>query len=668
MANQNTHVSTNSTRPLSPLAEYLTNVLYMRWRSDRADLETKWTSNDCTIRKIRQEDWKEGEGEDWRADNSIGLVKGKLLAGVALVLDFILEGGMLGFGMKVNELGKRITPEEIEQHSDQIAAAEQAIRTEFEAGRIDKETKKAVFSCGKYGSCWGHYYTDKFRQEIYEKVEREFAVQDPGQERYVHSVIERDMPFAEWVPNWEMYWDQTEDEVDDMEGLCREQNIAPYTLRKFARNGEGWIPEEIEFVIEENKGSELQSRGQGQEENIAPGRRDFHYNSKTIKYREFWTRVPKSVVEDYQKDMKTRVDDGVHRGISNTTEIFDGMDDNSGHELCVFAVTANDVIVRFQILPEYERKPFYYVPWEDTLDGIQGLGVADNGYQLGEIYNGLFNAYQDNKKLVCDVQGFYNELYFGNDESMTIEPGKFRPAKNMTKEAVANAVHQLVFTDVGENLLNMIGLVSQMADEEMHIPKVAQGAEGDIQKTAFETEQLVEKSGKYIAQVIGNFDDNWTEPIANDFHRFNMQDPERTEGQGDFIATGTGFTTFEAKTVRMAKLFRVMEMALGSAELTAMTKLIKVWEEIMRASDLDPDEFMYTEEESQERFQALQPPEMPEEDPEQAQLEKEKAQADINKTKVDTQVALADQARKNEELKLKQVEALKPEVAQTANE
>ncbi len=75
----------NDTKPVAPLAEYLNDVQYLKWQTDRADLETKWEQNDCTIRRIRQENWKEGEGEDWRSNNSIGLVKQKLLTAVALV-------------------------------------------------------------------------------------------------------------------------------------------------------------------------------------------------------------------------------------------------------------------------------------------------------------------------------------------------------------------------------------------------------------------------------------------------------------------------------------------------------------------------------------------------------------------------------------------------------
>ena len=90
--------ATKTSKPVSPLAEYLINVLYHRWQADRQDLDTKWEQNDNTIRKIRQSDWKEDEGVGWRANTSIGAVKQKWLTGCALVLDHVLEGGVLKIG------------------------------------------------------------------------------------------------------------------------------------------------------------------------------------------------------------------------------------------------------------------------------------------------------------------------------------------------------------------------------------------------------------------------------------------------------------------------------------------------------------------------------------------------------------------------------------------
>jgi len=638
---------TDISRPVSPLAEYLEGVLYTRWKADRQELEAKWEKNDCTIRKIRQENWKEGEGEDWRANNFVSVVKQKWLAGTALILDLILEGGQLGFGMRVNELGKRISQEELDQHSDQIEAAERAIRTEFETTRADRETIKAVYSAGKYGIAWGHYYTDTMRLRTYEPVEQRFDTGNEADQRFEETVREIDSPYVEYVPCYEMYWDMMEDVIEKMQGLCREQNFSAYQLRQAAKDGDGWIEEMIEDVIEEAKGSD--SNGEGDESNVPIRRRNFQYRDKSIKYREYWTRVPVQVMKDFEQFKE-------QESLETLGERPEELDNQAGREVDVMVVTANHRVVRVVTLDEDEaaHKPFYMWYWEDSLDGEQGVSIADNGQELQEILNGAFNAYQDNKKLVGDVQGVYNPRFFPNEGDMTIEPGKFRPLNEAAKD-LGDAFHQFVITDTSDAYLSVMNLAREMLDEETHIPKIAQGATGDIQKTAFETSQLVEKSGKYLGSVTRNVDNGWTEPIVNDFHRFNMLDPERTEGQGDFVASGKGFSSFQAKVERQQKLLQLLNLIMASPELVSMNRLLKIMEEIYKSMDIDPEEFLYSEEEAMQRAQALAQGEQGgDEDPEKDALDKQKTQVEIEQIQVDTEAEKADQMRKSEELKLKQ--------------
>jgi hypothetical protein len=364
--------------------------------------------------------------------------------------------------------------------------------------------------------------------------------------------------------------------------------------------------------------------------------------------------VPLQVLEDYEQFNE-------QEALETIGQRPEELDNQDGRDVEIMAVTANHRVVRLVRLDEDEaaNKPYYMWYWEDSLDGEQGLGIADNGYELQEILNGAFNAYQDNKKLVGDVQGFYNSFHFPDDESLTIEPGKFRPMKEGAKN-IDDAIKQFVITDTSEAYLSIIGLAREMLDEETHIPKIAQGATTDVRKTAFETSQLVEKSGKYLGSVVRNIDNQWTEPIVNDFHRFNMLDPERTEGQGDFIATGTGFSSFQAKAVRQQKLLQLLSLILSSPELTSMNRLMKIMEELYRSMDIDPEEYMYGEEEAIQRAQALAGAEGQgeETDPEADALDKEKTQAETDKLKVETEALVADQARKAEELKLKQADFL----------
>lgn len=640
------NTATSNSKPVSPLAEYLVDVLYQRWSSDRHDLEAKWEQNDCTIRRIRQINWKEGEGEDWRANNCIGFVKQKWIAGCALVLDHVLQGGTLNAGLKVDELGRELTQEELDAHTDDIYQAERHLRTQFALGRIDIPTIKSVFAGGKYGMAWGQYYVDEVERVEYQPVEYEFAPEDPADQRFEQVVHSIDCPMVEWVPCWEMFWDMTHDDIFKMDGLCREQNITAYQLREYAQKGEGWIQKEIENVIEDSKTNE--KKGENDDLNIAPGRRYLEYSKNNIKFRQFHARIPIQILKEYGNDYIREKAPDYDGGFSEMSE-------SDGREKECLVVVANNVVVRFVPMESARQsRKFYYVKWEDDLDHDAGVGIADNGYQTQEILNGAFNAYQDNKRLAGDVQGFFNPLHFKDDDSMSIEPGKFRPVDGAAVKNIQDAVLQLQFADTSTAYLELIRLTQELLDDETHIPKMAQGAAGPVTpNTAYEASQMLERSGKYIASVITNYDNGWTHPITSDFFEYNMMDPTSPTGKGNFVAIAKGFTSFQDKVVRVQKLMQVLNMALSSESMESMVRVMKLVEEVLKANDIDPDEILYTDEEYQQnqmrKAAAMQ--ETQENDPEAEELDKQKTAAEIREIE-------REQDRKDEELRMKKRENL----------
>jgi hypothetical protein len=624
-----------NSKPVSPLAEYLIDVLYSRWSSDRRDLEIKWEQNDLTIRRIRQSDWKVGEGEGWRANTSIGAVKQKWITGTALVLDHVLEGGSLNAGLKVNELWEDLTTEQHDEHAEDLDHANRQLQTMFALGKIDKPTIKAVLSSGKYGMAWGAYYTDTVRRVEYQPVEYEFPVEDQEDQRFEKVVHEIETPMIEWVPVWEMFWDMTEDDIHKGDGLCREQNITAYQLREHAKKGEGWIDVMVEEVIQENKTSD--HGGESDDDNMAPGRRFLQYSKNNIKYREFRCRVPKKILEDYQRDFLNEKAPDFDGG-------FDTLDETDGNEQEILCVVANNMVVRFlPVEDDIDLRKFYKFNWEDDLDHEHGVGIADNGYQAQEIINGAFNAFQDNKKLSGDIQGFYNPQNFKDDEDMVIEPGKFR-ALGTTNKPASDAVYQLQFADTGESLMSVIRLAQEILDDETNIPKMAQGALGTVTpNTAYEASQMMEKSGKYIAGVIRNVDNGWTEPITTDYFEFMMMDPKNTVAKGNFIAIAKGFTSFQDKVVRVQKLMQLLNLVLSNETVESMVRVMKLLEEVLRANDIDPDEVLYDEEEFLAKMKAEREAAIEAEkaltDPEAEELDKEKTAADISKIETDTRRA-----------------------------
>lgn len=649
-------------RPASELAEYLTHVRFDVWKRERSGLEERWTNADNCYRQLADKTWKTPQEGDWRADSYLGAAKRKALAATAMMATHLLRGGAAAFDLKMEPSGS--SEEEIEEASAQfqedMAVGRSEINAHLSATRFDKEMLRLINSGAKYGECWGKAFAVEhtssrrkrvaleggpFPQEIADKYARWEKVENTRMRRG-----------AEQISNWEVFCDRThlgrDNWLQDCAGICHQTSMTAYELRQMIGDP-GMIRQAVEDVIE--GANDRTSKSQTPETDaIPPPKRFMEWRGANLLSREFWTRVPRKVVKEFQTYLKDAYDEP--EDVENYLE--------DGDEVEVLATVVNDVVVRF--LPrEGGTRPWYYCPWDDPLDDVGGIGVVEKARDINIAMNGVFNNWQDNVKLAANVMGVYSARYFEGDD-MSFYPGKFMPLNENTRDA-REAIQQFKIDAMDAPLERLFALLDQLLDDETSMPKAMQGQMGPHSPdTAYQTRKQLEQGAQAISGTIRNYDEGIVEPVATDVWDYVMEDPDVIRGKGPFVVVPLGYSTFRERVEDVQEMMWLLELALGNEEAAMAVEVPQLIEEIARRTDSAATKFVVKPEEyqrrKQERAQAQMEMMQMEAQLQQAQTEKaaadaaasqEKVRQDDARLKLDTAKFVAESAAQRREQALK---------------
>lgn len=619
--------------------------LYENWSNDRKSLELKWQRNLDAFKSVSSgKFWKKEEGEGWRSDIFVPLTKMKIITAYSIIIDMLLQGGRLPFNLKPAPWDNIVMDELPEDQKEMIEAeiqdAADRIHQQMSDCDADRQLMKVVLSAAIYGEAYAKRFVHSVERRGYREVNLAPAgLMDPtGQyRRFERTVEEFDSPAWEYKTIWNIFRDLETDDLQACQGVIERDLKSAYELRQ--KIGlPFFLDENIEEALSEADKSGDSTHSAQETASLPPGLRDIQHRHRNIETLEFWGRVPRNIVELFEAELAGEDTSGV------TVSAVDP--DQSGDEVEIHAVIAGENnVIRFSRVDSGDR-PYYRPVWEETLDHAYGTGVADNLEDIQLVLNGMVRAFEDNKKLSANAMAGVKKSFLPDWK------GDFVPGKtiDIAEECddVRKAIQQIVIQDVGDSLLGGIGLFERYGDEASQLPKILQGAVHDKQKsdTATEMNMLQANAGKYIGGVLKNFDEMLIEPIVDDFHDYNMENPDTTTGQGNFVAEALGFSSFNDKIVRVNNLMKFITLVLSSEQLMSDVKFRQLSEEIAKALDLDPEQIMKSMEEktadtaaAQQHQQALQV------------LEIDKIRAEIGKMNAEIDEIYA-------EIKIKQFEAV----------
>jgi hypothetical protein len=614
----------------SGLAQFLI-TRFGEWSSQRKrELEPKLQADlnaVIGVDDMRRKPFKSGESQGWRSDAYLPATRVKVFTAFAILQDVLLQGGRIPYALKPSPFeDERFYEEYGIRMADVIDDMEDKIQEQLRDRNADREYIKKLLSLCIYGMAWSKY-------DIAE-VERTGFVRQVAHPGFggAAPVVAFDeasttalVPGHIYVSVWNMFWDMEDEEVQKGSGVCERDYISAYDLRQL-KGDPDYVPDNLERVLSEATGkSGTQITGEGSD-SLPPFLRDIENRKRHVRRLRFWGRAPRNLVERFEQEYMQGMEGVPTLGSAEYNE------EDSGDDVEIMAVVANDEVVKLK-RTEAKDRPYRRCTWRISLDELIGMGIADDVAEAQYILNGLLRAFIDNKRLSANVILALKRQYLANPASADepLEPGKKIELAASCDDA-RKAIQQVVIQDVGASLLDGIGYFDRWKDTSS-IPEILQGATLPKQQadTAYELSQLQENAGRYLGAGLKNVDEQFIEPEITDIYRYNMMDPAYTGEKGSFIVHAIGFPTFKDKIIKAQKLKELLSLVLASPMLTSEARIRPFLEEIFKASDVDPDVFLKTEEEKQAEADAQEKARLQVADEQSAMAEKQvqtKAKAD----------------------------------------
>lgn len=604
------------------LAEYLCN-LYEDYKKNKDSLTAKFTRNLNSFKGIDIKQWKAKEGEGWRSKISIKLIKVKIFAAIAILCDYLLQGGKIPFLLKAAR--SENLPGDTEENA--VDAMSDIITDQLVLRKADRETKNKIFSLGLYGMTFSKYDIEAIENEEYSTIAPE-GIENPPADilRYDRIKKAKNVPGHRYVSVWNMFWDMEEKNPQKMRMIFEKGWASAYELRK--KKGQSYyIDEAIDRALKE-----YQKRDSKNSDDLSPIEQLIPKRRKQIRILECWGRVPRQLYNEFVK-MDQKSPDSRYLNVDDIEY------NDEGDEIEILVEMADEEIIRIKERKPAKR-PYKIAYWEEFLDETTGNGIADNGEDIQGAYVGVLRAIEDNSKLAGNVILALKKKFLEPGAFDELTPGMKVEISDACEDA-RQAIQQIVIQSMVEQLAPLLAIYMTLLDDITQIPKILHGfvVKGQDPQTAFQSNQLQENAGKYLGFVIRNYDDNIIEQEIKDLYDYNMMDPEvPAEKKCPCTVHATGFTGFQNKIIKGGAIREILNLVLSdqSGEMETQNKLDKLIRQVYESYDLDPDEFIRTEEEQmQYREQKSQAAEKGQEQARQAVIFENELKKDLESHKAE---------------------------------
>lgn len=571
---------------------------YDSWFKERQKvLGPKWRRN---LRLFSGQDIIEktfktkGEEEDdvsWKSKTFIKLIKVKVMMAYSLLVDVLLGNGQVPFKLTVDDFIKQLDQIDDEQIDSAIQQMEGQIRQWHKDRHMDRELMKTIFSMCLYGETWMKFNSQDVDYTTYQQTPEGIRPQ----------IQQKAVPGSSYLSVWSMVWDTEKDNIQDNQGVIEQSMYSPFDLwlMKQGPYKSYYYPQAIDSIISSSKESSGQQSSAQYSDNLPRAYRDILNRTANITDLEFWGRVPAILAKDFVEQMEQI------EQIEELTELHDYIEAYDGSEIEVVAELCmcgdQEHIIRFGV-NEMGKRPYKRCFLEQTLDNEAPSGVADNLEDIQISLNGMMRSFEDNKKLSANVILAVIARYLPPGALKKLYEGKLLELQKSDIDDIRKVIQPIEIPDVGETLLSGIGLIRNLADLVSQLPSILQGEMLTKQKpdTAYEMSQLLEGAGKYLGQAVKNIDEMIIEEDIQELSQEILMDPEYPGTKLPVKVNATGFQSYQDKVLQYQRVIKNLQLVLSSDALAMEAKIRKHLEEIYKASDLDPDDFLNSDEEKQQ--------------------------------------------------------------------
>lgn len=653
----------------SALATYLTDLLRDA-KTNRQDLDRKWARNygyaECND-AFTGPTWKLKErSKSWKSDTQFDVIRQKIQIARSLCSDIMFKGGRIPMMLVPDP---RVVQSSDPQHIRDIQAAVDANEDAVDRDHRAASAVRVFNQLLTDGACYGEYIAKSY---VTDASDTFYVAPAPG--ILVKQTEVRKITAIERKSLWNIWRDLESQNIAAGAYVFEREMVTPEDLAALKANPL-FDAEAIDRVLGtvRNRTDTASSTPVTDTSTQPPGERTIPKKLRSLEKIETWARVPRDKVAEFAigraRERMTKLPPDQQpaaaqelQSIDETIRTAKPATTTEADKIEVFAVLVETEIIAF--LPNPGPRPYFRGEWEPALDGTHGRGIADNTEHIQRAITGALRSFENNTKLIANLIIAVKRRMIKNKlEDAIDEGGILEMAEEMGDEDIDKAVKQLKFDDITGPLVQALNMLLQFADLASMVPRAEQGQQSDNPQTAFELQQRLEKSGKYMADVVRRFDD-LIEWASSQVYDYIAQDPDSPVPKIPCVVKPLGFTSFENRYMRLQKLMQFLAL-LTQDRTNQMAPIVNVrWilEEIGKAMDLEVDQLVKSVEQVEAEQQAAiaaqqaaqPPPEQPPPDPPEkidalaAKAERDRADAEHKRVKAG--VALAKAAREQAQM------------------
>lgn len=571
--------------------------VYDNFKQQRQDQEEIWDlAYDAFMGRYSEANlskWKALEGHDWRSKVFVRFARRKVISQVSQINDIQFQGGQLPFNITPTEVPEsmqgQLLPPQIAQA--RCRDMKQLIQDTLEEQKYDRTLMASNLEAGIYGMSVHKAPVIRRKQSV------NYQMWIPPAARMMDSVFGTRMagkygrmqrnenvimlPFVEHINLWDYFWDM--EAADHQSGignihrvmmdagmLRRLEELPGYDKAAISRVLSGWN----------------ESEGGGSAPDEGPGAERLKRRRRTLEVVEFWGLCPKRHLKDNDRVLSQATTDGRETEIC-TTIVYSGGNKTDG--VVIKQAEANPLPLK--------RRPFHVAYWEGVPHETIGVGIPENIQDSQMMINGFWRCFIDNAALSGNLVRFYKSSAFKPGQDMNIRPGAGYELEDWVTD-VRQAVNWVSPPYIGTGMIEALNVAERLGDEESGHPKLMQGEMAKhMPQTAFQTSQLLEAANKQTGNIIKNIDEGHIEPDVEAFYHFLMETHPNENIKGDYCVQATGFSAYNDRVIKGKAVQSLFGLAMSNERTAMLIKVGPNLREIYRLSDLDPDQFMLSEEE-----------------------------------------------------------------------
>jgi hypothetical protein len=555
------------------------------YKTTRKPLEDKWNRNYAHYRRDRSllgahktenAAATDDRTKPRREQISFDVTTQKVTTAVSIIGDVYFKGGRLPFMLSDDSLPSEVQDElamipegderrlALEAKIAAVAENENLIHRQNEESDAAEILDMVVLAGAVYGKMYCKWYLRTIERDAYEQV-------DPV--TVIPITVSETVPAIAYKTPWAMYHDYSVP-LRDSQHVIEVDDISPLDLERLL-TVEGVQTKAIQDLL---NNSCKQDRGAvaDNDESSPPIKREMVRRNQNMKRWQFWGYVPR---KDFDQAMAELA------GEASPSQSYD--QEYQSPVYCNAIVVENRLVRLVETAPR--EKPYYEADWQRLIDGLGAVSVADNVESeqtvLDAAVDSLVEATDYLSKFILAGK---RRLMKGDFQVM--EHGLFLELDEDAQD-VRQAVQQLVFENNTGPIMELIQTFISFADYSSNVPRAEQGQQAENAQTAFELKSRLERSGKYLGSVIRRLDE-LVEKIINRHYAFNQTNPDNRIAKGNFRVRAVGFSSFENKWDRVGRLINILMMIMQNEDLKAISKIRYLFEEILKAEDVDPDQIL----------------------------------------------------------------------------